>query len=368
MSSEITILILTDVTLVALILPSTELAVFMSIGIAGGLYMFVRGFRMLARKRLLLNTPTSKIRSASLGLVEVSGLAVGPYTLPAPITGSPCFLYRTTAWQKIDNQKNEWKKVAEETLHVPFFLDDTTGQLLIEPNLAELDLHRDFREEFSSSFFSTIDAVPAAVTSFLARHGVQPSNKIRIEESSIQPKHPLFIVGTLAENPGIEVRPFATAVDPKPRQINVSLQPSPTAPLPEVVRLSGSATPSRSGDMTQQSKIAAALSKAGITNPAAWAAVGVPHQGTTLGAGPHVYEISVNAGNASAKPGNEPSFDLTPPVVLMKGANNPAFMISWHSQRDLIRSLAWKSAAMVWGGGALTLLGVYVLLQQMELL
>ena len=73
MSSEITILILTDVTLVALILPSTELAVFMSIGIAGGLYMFVRGFRMLARKRLLLNTPTSKIRSASLGLVEVSG-------------------------------------------------------------------------------------------------------------------------------------------------------------------------------------------------------------------------------------------------------------------------------------------------------
>jgi len=34
----------------------------------------------------------------------------------------------------------------------------------------------------------------------------------------------------------------------------------------------------------------------------------------------------------------------------------------------LVRSLAWKSAAMIWFGGALTLLGIYVLLQQLELL
>jgi hypothetical protein len=52
----------------------------------------------------------------------------------------------------------------------------------------------------------------------------------------------------------------------------------------------------------------------------------------------------------------------------MKGANNPAFLISWRSQRQLVRSLAWKSALMVCCGGGLTLLGLYVLLQQFALI
>jgi hypothetical protein len=78
-------------------IPINELTILSLVAIAGGLYFFVSGFRLLARKRLLLTTPTSKIRSAALGLVEVNGMAAGPYTMPAPITGKPCFLYHTTA-------------------------------------------------------------------------------------------------------------------------------------------------------------------------------------------------------------------------------------------------------------------------------
>jgi hypothetical protein len=47
------------------------------VGACTGLYLFDRGFGLLSRKRLILDTPTSKIRTASLGLVEVNGLAVG---------------------------------------------------------------------------------------------------------------------------------------------------------------------------------------------------------------------------------------------------------------------------------------------------
>jgi hypothetical protein len=54
--------------------------------------------------------------------------------------------------------------------------------------------------------------------------------------------------------------------------------------------------------------------------------------------------------------------------VLMKGENDPAFLISWRSQHDLVRSLGWKSAAMNWCGAALTLLGIYVLLAHWQLL
>jgi hypothetical protein len=351
------------VTPVALIFPSGGLALIVLAGVAGGLYLFVRGFRLLARKRLLINTPTSKIRSASLGLVEVNGTATGPYTVPTPITGAPCFLYRTSAWQRSDDSRSgEWKKVAEESLHVPFFLNDSTGQLLVEPNGAELDLHVDFRENFSETIFSP--HATQSVLSFLARHGVEPSSKIRIEECSIQPNNPFFIVGTIAENPGIEVRPLVSNVESQPRRTRISLQPA-TMPH-EVVRLSEPKPPSLSTEMSQQSKLAAALTKAGITNPAAWKAAGVPFQ---AGGNPQVREVSVNTEPSTRPtPANKDAFDLTPPVVLMKGTNNPAFLISWRSQNELVRSLAWKCAGMIWGGAGLTLLGIYVLLQQMDLL
>ena len=89
----------------SLFIPINQLTVLSCVAIAGGLYFFFAGFRLLARKRLLLSTPTSRIRSAALGLVEVNGVVTGPYTIPAPITGQPCFLYQTTAWQQRRGQE-----------------------------------------------------------------------------------------------------------------------------------------------------------------------------------------------------------------------------------------------------------------------
>lgn len=351
----------------AVILPTNELAIISMIGIGAGLYFFVRGFRLLARKRLLLNTPTSKIRSASMGLVEISGLAAGPYTVPAPITGRACHLYRTTAWQQRESGKHhDWEKVAEETLHVPFFVDDGTGKLLVEPRGAELDLHRDFREQYDASFFSTRDRVPLEVSNFLQRHGVTPSRHIRIEECAIKPKNALFIVGTLGENPGVSVKPFP--VSSQDDTLKRSLENRPTEPAPEIVRLSEGPAPSATGEMTQQAKIAAALTKAGIQKPEAWIAGGVPYRAVAVQQTPQLTQVSVN-GETQSSQQDLADFDLTPPVVLMKGENNPAFLISWRSQKEFVRTLAWKSAAMVWGGAGLTLFALYFLLaSQIEIL
>jgi hypothetical protein len=46
----------------------------------------------------------------------------------------------------------------------------------------------------------------------------------------------------------------------------------------------------------------------------------------------------------------------------MKGKNNPTFLISWRSQREIARSLGWKCALQIWGGPALALLCLYGLL------
>jgi hypothetical protein len=55
------------------------------------------------------------------------------------------------------------------------------------------------------------------------------------------------------------------------------------------------------------------------------------------------------------------TFDQRPPIVLMKGTNNPAFMISWRSQQAVAGRLRWKSILMIWGGPALALACLYTL-------
>jgi hypothetical protein len=349
------------------------------IGAFAGVYVFYRGFRLLQRKRLILNTPASKVRSAALGLVEIKGLAVGPFTMTAPITGVPCFYFHSTAWQWQQRGKNsQWVKVAEERLHVPFFLDDNTGRVMVDPQGAEMDIHRDFHDEFSTSLFSSTMEIPFNISSFLARHGVSADKKIKVDEYCIKPKNSLFILGTLAHNPGLSVS--ATPV------LSLTAEQSALSfHMPDVSNLSAQTDVTTAGkglfsafkgelsnadllgakpsaqvsDPAEQQKITAALMKAGITNPAAWAAAGL---NTAVVATP----FSASAGGGTAAAPALEHFDLHPPVVLMKGTHNKAFFISWHSQRDVVNSLSWKSTLMIWGGPALTMLCVYIVAAKLD--
>jgi len=87
--------------------------------------------------------------------------------------------------------------------------------------------------------------------------------------------------------------------------------------------------------------------KAGITDPEAWAIAGVPYPGIV------VQDSKETATTTIQK------YDLAPKTVLMKGEHNPAFFISWRSQRDVVQTLGWKCSLMIWGGPALTLVSVY---------
>ena len=369
-------------------LDSSELLVFCVVGFCVGIVLFFYGFRLLQRRRLILDTPASKIRSASIGMVEISGLAVGPYTMVAPITARACYYYRTLVWEWKQSGKNkQWVKIAGECMHVPFFVDDGTGQLLVDPSGADLDLHRDFREEFNGSFFSSSDNAPGNVNTFLARHGIVTDNRIKVEEYCIKPKNSLFILGTLAENTGLEMTPtpvhdseasgagfslnvgsFTFASNLGGNDLGAAVfdrmlgaqpdltQPGVTQPgltQPQIVRLSAGGDRFRALDMTQQQKVAAALTRAGISNPAAW---------TVSGAS----DADLTTASDATSPSNTTSvatgFDRHPPVVLRKGANDKTFLISWRSQREVAQSLGWKCFLMIWGGPILSLISLYFFL------
>jgi hypothetical protein len=374
------------------------LVLYCILGFGAGIGLFVYGFRLLQRRRLILDTPFSKVRSAAMGMVEVSGLAVGPYTMIAPVTAHPCYYYSTAVWEyKQDGKNKNWVKVVGECMHLPFFVDDNTGRVLVDPRGADLDLHRDFQEEFCDSFFTVQGPMPANLRSFLSRHGIVTYNKIKVEEYCIKPKNSLFILGTLGENPGIEVGPqpmqhsdnissirtggFSLSGDllslstgsgersfslgSIAQRFSTQPDPAPDFARHEVVRELPQSGPAKAADMTQQQKITAALLKAGIASPAAWAAAGVSAAGVATSGGVQIFADShaTAPGNGShgdtnsSTPAN--SFDQHPPVVLMKGAHSKPFLISWRSQQQVARSLGWKCTLMIWGGAALALLSLY---------
>lgn len=311
-------------------------------------------------------------------MVEISGLATGPYTMLAPVTGRPCFYYRTLVWEWKQRGKNkEWVKIAGECMHVPFFIDDNTGRVLVDPRGADLELHRDFEQEFCDSFFTTKEPAPERVRRFLTRHGVITNHKIKVEEFCIKPKNALFVLGMLAENTDVVLKPQPQPVseDEAIGSIRLGSLSLPVRPMyfgggteegisseavlassglqsNEVVRLPSPAAPANSSEMTQQQKIAAALIKAGISNPAAWAAAGVlPDSAAPIG---------ILSDSRTGPEGTVDGIDAQPAVVLKKGGTN--FLISWRSRQEVAGSLAWKSTLMIWAGPVLTLLSLYVLL------
>ncbi len=361
-----------------------RLAVYSAIGMVAGIVLFYRGFRMLQFKRLVLNTPFSKIRSASMGLVEVSGTATGPQTIPAGITGAACYYYCATAWELRQSGNNrQWKKVAEETLYVPFFVDDSTGRLLVDPQGADLDVHRTFRDEFDKSLFGS-NMFPENVMQFLARNGVGASGSIRLEEHCIEPKYPLFILGTLAQNSNRASSAPATHVTVASSSIRSrsSFSLSVGSANGWVQGLTGISTTAFGESATRipMSRVADApperIASSATVAAGNWSSVSMddvhpPPKGTETRE--PTREVAARAATAvaerpqstglqqSAMPSQEAGFDAHPATVLAKGTGNDPFAISSQSQRDVVRALAWKSTACIWGGPLLTMICFYIL-------
>ncbi|MBN1958428.1 MAG: hypothetical protein JXQ81_00795 [Desulfuromonadales bacterium] len=95
--------------------------------------MFWSAFYFLRLKRQIENTPTSRIRSVAMGMVEVKGRAVRKFALLSPMSHTPCVFYRLTKFRRERN--NQWKvSSVSSSANVPFDLEDDTGRIEINPS------------------------------------------------------------------------------------------------------------------------------------------------------------------------------------------------------------------------------------------
>lgn len=386
----------------------TQLEFCAAIGTVAGVFLFFQGFLMFRLKRLILNTPFSKVRSASMGLVEISGIAQGPHTIPAGISGDPCFLYRARAWKLNQDGKNRsWDLVADETQFVPFYLEDSTGRMLIDPRGADLDLPRNFWDELGSSFFSAAPTLPPGTMPFLTRYGLIAAGGVRLEEFCIRPDRPLFILGTLGRNalekkwepspylpalPEISDNPFAWALSlipgitlsrsvvTMPNSFDIVSVKSTRAPLlTKPVVDSDISAPKRTVKPPQAAMPAASNWASVSMDEASWrqspGGSHVPASSSQVAvaappaaAEPLLQSLAGLAHKNSSPQMNPDDFDLTTPVAIGKGTDGKPFTLSSHSQKEVVQSLEGKSVLFIFGGPILTLSCLYFLAEAFNLL
>ena len=165
-----------------------------------GLFVFANGFILLRRKRLVENTPTAKARSAPMGRVEVSG-AIVPFQeiTIAPFSGQQCVYFRYSLEERYEikdkhgDRRYSWKTIDSGKWSVPFFVQDETGKILVDPKGAEVETAADRIKEIIAE---------AALPEIISKRISLPRRDIlRFTERYIKPGEQLFVLGFAGDNP-----------------------------------------------------------------------------------------------------------------------------------------------------------------------
>lgn len=98
--------------------------------LAGPALLFA-GFRAMRLHQLIANTPTARVRSMPMGLVELHGRVEARSATKAPFSGKPCAYWEVDISSQ--GRRNQWATVHRSRSGGPFYVTDDTGTALVFP-------------------------------------------------------------------------------------------------------------------------------------------------------------------------------------------------------------------------------------------
>lgn len=196
------------------------------IGAAAALYGI---FRFIHRARIIEDTPTSRIRSAPQGYVELIGqgeLMEGPPII-APLTGTTCTWYRFKVERRertTDSRgrsTTRWRTVRSGVSDELFLLRDETGTCVIDPEGAEVTPST--RDVWYGDSASWGGGMPRRT----GRFGGLAGGRYRYTEERMHAGDPLYAIGLFqsvggaseAPNTAAEVRDLLRAWKQDPQSL-----------------------------------------------------------------------------------------------------------------------------------------------------
>lgn len=146
----------------------------------------------LQRARWIEDTPTSRVRSAAQGLVELNGMldAGGHEPLLSPLGKKPCLWYRFRVEEHCgrSDRDNQWRTVEQGVSERPFLLRDPTGACWINPLGAQV--HPKYRRRWEGT-----QRWPATASVSKGLLGSLLRKRYRYTEEWFLAEEPLYAIG-----------------------------------------------------------------------------------------------------------------------------------------------------------------------------
>lgn len=121
--------------------------------LAGPFFLAVGGFLLyssLMQYSLIgkiKNTPTSKVRGAAIGLIELHGKARMKTETMSPISKAKCAYWRLKCQYYQSGKNGGWRDFYNINSTSRFYLEDDTGKMLINAEGAEVEIPADFESQ-----------------------------------------------------------------------------------------------------------------------------------------------------------------------------------------------------------------------------
>lgn len=254
----------------------------------GGVGIFIYGFKILKKVKIIQNTPRSKIRSMAMGLVEIHGTAKAKEFLIAPFSKLKCIYYKYVIKEyrrhtsgSGDNKRTtyRWDTVATGERRIPFTATDETGNVDVNPSGAEFNI--DPKKVFlqKAGLIGAFNVISSALKNF----DNNPNNDVDISKwnlTELDPKKDRTFMNTVGDR----------------KYYEYFLQDNET-----------------------------------------------------------LFVLGTAANEASK-------------ISIKKGVNEPTFIISDKSEKDLLKNMKFKMIGFLLGGFILSIIGLVILLRLFELL
>jgi hypothetical protein len=283
----------------------TNLDFFLVLGSGAGLYYFFKGFRVYRECRVLEDTPEIPIRSMAMGLVHVHGKAKGTDRVPSPVTRTPCLFYKVDIEKWVqDKSGGHWNHYKTHADGPKFYLEDATGQVLVDAHAAEYDLMESANRQTGGG---------AGLTGLGRLWGGKQDASLAPVAAYVSDGELVSYVESLPEGPKFSM------------------------PL---------------GGLSLSSGIS-------LSGGARWGG-GRRYRLTEYCILPdHWYDLT---GTCVENPSPKDQHDRN---LIQKGQNEPTFLISWRAEKQIESALRRKAALHIFGGAALSVTCVGVLLAKL---
>lgn len=279
----------------------------LALGFGGGIFYFFEGFRVFRQYRVLADTPVMPIRSIPMGLVEVHGKAKGEQRVTSPLTHTPCFFYKVVIerWETDSKGRGRWAHFKTVAEGVKFNLEDMTGKVLVVAQGAEYDLIETGKREIGRGRAVDLRSL------FGGKKG---------------PKTATAPWATVSELLGY-VQKFGARGD---ASFSDSVK---TFAFGGALSFGSSRRSSESFRFTEY-----------CIRPDHW------------------YDVT---GTCTENPNAKDEHDRN---MIVKGENEPTFLISWRSEKEIERALRNRAALYIFGGAAASIVCLAFLLGKLGLL